>query len=162
MPVFYSSVLAKRDDYDHESHFGGWLYSEEGRTIRYGILLGIIFLFIVFLTISYKHAHCRMNQGLPPLAYHRWLVSRKRRAEFERASSEPEQNFSFYQHEHGLHPVPPPAYNPQYVQPPSYPGPPEDASKSNPQQYYPPPYPESSGISSAPVAGPSTSTEQRP
>lgn len=157
-----SQLLSKRAPDDDSTHqeFGGFLYSDEGRTIRYGILLGIIFVFFAFVIISYQHATIRLRQGLPPLAYHRWLVSRKRREQLEprsgdqAQSAQPENSFSFYQYEHALHPVPPPAYNPNYVQPPAYPGPPEGATKTAPQQHRAP-SPEE------PIAGPSSTAGQR-
>jgi len=157
-----SGLLLRRGPDDDSTHheFGGFFYSDEGRTIRYGILLGIIFVFLAFVIISYQHATIRLRQGLAPLPYHRWLVSRKRREQFEPQSGDqtqptpPEDNFSFYQYEHALHPVPPPAYNPNYVQPPAYSGPPAGATKTPPQQYRAP-------SSEEPIAGPSSTAGQR-
>ncbi|KAF8424679.1 hypothetical protein EV426DRAFT_87882 [Tirmania nivea] len=171
MSARYAIILSKRgarDDDGDGSHFGGWFYSEEGRKVRYGIFLGIIVFFIVFVLVSYQHAQIRMNKGLAPLPYHSWLISSHRRSQFapeDRSEiprpSHPEDNFSFYQNGHQLYAVPPPAYNPNFVQPPSYPGPPEGAIKTAPQQHPPPAYHGNGHDNSVPAAGPSSSAEQR-
>ncbi|KAI5780711.1 hypothetical protein DFH27DRAFT_617521 [Peziza echinospora] len=152
------SQMVKRDgDRSDDWQFGGDLFNDdEGRRIRYGILLALVLFSVAFLIFAYQHANRRIKKGLPPMGYHRWLVSHRRTAQFEQDSSDPNNpnynnnnntQFTFYGagagaggDAHALHAVPPPAYNPNYVQPPSYPGPP-GASKVDPVQEYPvPPY----------------------
>jgi hypothetical protein len=68
-----------------------------------------------------------------------WMVPRELRARFEPHARAPEANFSFYEHRGGgggvgdvydMHAVPPPVYNPNFAQPPAYPG--LSSPKANP------------------------------
>ncbi|KAF8439166.1 hypothetical protein BGX38DRAFT_1208770 [Terfezia claveryi] len=141
----YTNIFSKRDPLDVRDdgdHLEGWFYSKDTRTARYELFL-VIFFLLAFILISYLHAQIRMTKGLAPLWYHSWLVSSKRRSQFEsEALSEtlpmPEHNFSFYQNGHELYVLPPPAYNPNLAQPPAYPGPPRP--KTTPQEHPPPAY----------------------
>ncbi|KAL7266353.1 hypothetical protein RUND412_011101 [Rhizina undulata] len=127
-----------------------WYWSDEARAIKYGIFLGILLLGFLVIFGMWWHANRRIKKGLPPLRYHRWLVPLEQRMQFE-PHLRPEQNFSFYQQQpgapqystyplHPLHIMPPPAYNPNYAQPPVYSGgPPEGATKVDPYQHSVPP-----------------------
>jgi len=121
-----------------------WWTSPAAYAIKWGIIAGIFVFFLLFFFGSYLHAKRRMKKGVAPLGYHRWLITRRQRAQFE---PPPQNNVSFYRAQdgyamHGYAP-PPPAYNPDGDNVPAY-TPPEGASKVNPAQNYaeiPPPGP---------------------
>ncbi|KAH0144935.1 hypothetical protein KCU67_g12868, partial [Aureobasidium melanogenum] len=86
------------DDYD-------WWWSGTGYGVRYAII-ALIFIGIALLLFgAYFHAQRRIRKGLPPLAYHRWLVSRRR----YRATPFRQNNYTYYQQD--------PAYPPQQGHP---------------------------------------------
>ncbi|MCJ1242831.1 hypothetical protein MMC30_000026 [Trapelia coarctata] len=104
------------------------------------VIFGIIVFCILALVFAYAHAKRRMQTGLPPKAYHRWMVPNQNRT---RQASTIQNQFSFYRagpSEYDLEAYPPPVYDPNHVMPPAY-QPPEGASKANPSQDYdvPPP-----------------------
>ncbi|KAA8893492.1 hypothetical protein FN846DRAFT_765677, partial [Sphaerosporella brunnea] len=102
-----------------------WFYSSQATTIKYGILFGILSLGFLIIFGSWLHARQRLRKNLPPLRYHRWLVPIHIRARYEPHLRQPEANFTFYRAADGydMHTVaPPPVYNPNFAQPPAYPG----------------------------------------
>ncbi|TGZ81865.1 hypothetical protein EX30DRAFT_236025 [Ascodesmis nigricans] len=117
----------KRDHLDDNLSHEYWYWSHEAAAIKYGIFFGILTLFILLLMGAWFHAKQRLKRGQAPLTYHRWLVPRSQR---NGPASGPENNFSFYQSTQGaygpgagysMNPMPPPpAYNPNYQQPPGY------------------------------------------
>ncbi|KAJ9625894.1 hypothetical protein H2203_004661 [Taxawa tesnikishii (nom. ined.)] len=137
-----ASILYKRQcsmyggDYCDDS----WWWSDTGMTVRY-VVVAIVFLVLVaFLVGSYYHAKKRIRQGLPPLAYHRWLVARRRHPQqFQQQHG----YATYYQQEsngqaypmHGYPPAPP-AYNAWDAPPPVY-QPPEGATKVAGDQNFP-------------------------
>jgi len=164
MPVFKRWVdLMRRDD---EFEYGdddwsqrSWYWSDQARAIKWGFFFGLITLLFLALIGMYYHAERRMKKGMAPLSYHRWLVPRSRRAQFEQHPQQPEDNFSFYQQQHqdngiyGMHAVPPPAYNPHYADPPMYSGgPPIGSTKVDPSQH--PIYQSGEGSGSGPAPPP--------
>ncbi|CAZ84546.1 unnamed protein product [Tuber melanosporum] len=157
------------DDWPHRS----WYWNDQARAIKWGIFFGILTFFFVLMMAMYYHADRRMKNGQPPLRYHRWLVPRTRRAQFEPNLQRPEENFSFYHQQqpqendtYGMHAVPPPAYNPNYPEPPVYSGgPPIGATKVDPAEH--PAHHLGEGSSSGPappppVAVPASTPQQRP
>ncbi|KAF2088114.1 hypothetical protein K490DRAFT_64788 [Saccharata proteae CBS 121410] len=150
--AFYSTTDDSNDNDYYDDNF--W-YTPKGYTVKYAIFGSILFLFFLWFVLGSIHARKRMQKGLPPLAYHRWLVSRSMRARFQ---APPQNHFTFYQNPNGYpypppqpnayYPMspyteaPPPVYNgndvPPTYQPPAH-GPPPGASKVAPQQYAPPP-----------------------
>jgi len=115
------------------SNNGWWWYSGTAVAIKWSIIGAILVLFLVFFLGAYYHAQRRMKKGLPPLAYHRWLLPRQQRARFEPHLAEqnyyqPQQRYQLNQY----HP-PPPAYNPDEAPLPKY-APPEGPTKMDPNQ----------------------------
>lgn len=115
--------------------------------IRWGIILGLVLIFSVFLVVAYTHANRRLSRNQPPLPYHRWLLPRHKRAIHEPRFRRPEANFTFYQQQqqqqqyqgnHGGAPLPPP---PGQWSAPLPPTPPAAAAAGQyPMQPVPPPY----------------------
>jgi len=127
---------------------GGWWYSGTATAVKWIILAVILSLFLLFILGGYLHAQRRIKKGLPPLAYHRWLLSRRQRAAYDPryATAAPQNNFSFYQapanpypyqgnaFHMDTYPAPPPAYDPSMAPPPKY-QPPAGGSKVDPEQH---------------------------
>ncbi|KAA6415649.1 MAG: hypothetical protein FRX48_00365 [Lasallia pustulata] len=149
-----SPVLSRRDSVDD----GWWWYSDTAVAVKWAILSAIFLLFLAWFVGGYYHAKRRMRRGLPPLAYHRWLVPRAQRARFQNHFAQPQNDFSFYHVQngngngegYGMQAFPPPAYNLNHEAPPTY-QPPMGGSKVNPSQDYavPPPGPPPNGESSS-------------
>ncbi|KAF8543448.1 hypothetical protein BDD12DRAFT_726155 [Trichophaea hybrida] len=132
-------ILKRQDEvyyYTEGDLTNSWYYSDQASAIKYGILFTILAIGFIAIFGSWFHARSRLKKGLPPLAYHRWLVPRHERARFEPHLREPEQNFTFYgRQDYDMHAVPPPVYNPNLQQPPAYSGgPPPAFAKTNPFQ----------------------------
>ncbi|RDL42534.1 Uncharacterized protein BP5553_02513 [Venustampulla echinocandica] len=114
-------------------------WTRTGQIVRWSVLLGIFFLIIAFMAGGYWHAKRRINKGLKPLGYHRWLLNRQQRARYDPAY----QNPSVYYHapqggHYGMNHVPPPMYDPSSQRPPVY-QPPAGGSKVDPSQGGPEP-----------------------
>lgn len=98
--------------------------------VRYAIV-GLLFAaLLLFFVGGWFHARRRLRKGLPPLAYHRWMVSRYYYRQPHDAEAPPQRQLrpvqQTYRMEH--YEPPPPAYNQSEVPPPVY-QPPEGASK---------------------------------
>jgi len=120
------------DDFDDEVPF--W-WTPTGQIIRWAIFGGIVLVVFLFFILAYWHARRRLKKGLAPLAYHRWLLSRELRAQYDPAYRNPEVNYNTYRPEqYGMHPYPPPVYDPNAPAPPTY-QPPVGATKVDPSQY---------------------------
>ncbi|KAI5212903.1 hypothetical protein E4T42_07300 [Aureobasidium subglaciale] len=141
-----SQLLFKRacNDIDQSDCYDSWWWSSSGYGVRYAII-ALIFVGIALLLFgAYFHAQRRIRKGLQPLAYHRWLVSRRR----YRATPFPQNNYTYYQQQDPAYPPqqgypmqnmggaphgnvefqpPPPAYG-NWESPPIY-QPPQGASK---------------------------------
>lgn len=77
------------------------IHPQTGYGVRYAIV-ALIFIGIALLLFgAYFHAQRRIRKGLQPLAYHRWLVTRRR----YRATPFRQNNYTYYQQD--------PAYPPQ-------------------------------------------------
>ncbi|KAI9842263.1 MAG: hypothetical protein M1838_003190 [Thelocarpon superellum] len=131
-----------------------WWDTTTAIIIKWAVLAAIFVLILLFLAGAYFHANRRLNKGLPPLAYHRWLVRGHRRTQLEpqfASAPPPHDQFSFYQPQPGgynMYPIPPPAYNPSHPSPPTY-QPPVDFCKADLARQYPSAPPPSAG----PLAG---------
>jgi len=95
---------------------------QSGLTVRYLVVAAFFLAILVFLLFAYFHAQRRIRRGQPPLAYHRWLVSRRQHRYTQNSYY---QNHGHGQQAYGMqnHPPAPPAYStwdapPQY-QPPT-------------------------------------------
>jgi len=122
--------------------------------IKWAVIAAITVFFLVYMVGGYMHAQRRMKKGLPPLAYHRWIVSRQQKAAFAQQYPQYANQFSFYRAQQdrvgpygtygyapngqayqmgGMYAPPPPAYNePDYV--PAYT--PAAPNKVDPDQRY--------------------------
>ncbi|CAG8980534.1 hypothetical protein HYALB_00002531 [Hymenoscyphus albidus] len=113
----------------------GWWYTREGQIARWSIFFGLFFILMVYMVGGYMHAKKRISKGLAPLPYHRWLLSRSQRAQFDPWYQEPTIYYQTYPPpgaHYGMHPMPPPVYDPNM--PPTY-QPPAGASKVDPSQW---------------------------
>ncbi|RDW73234.1 hypothetical protein BP6252_07141 [Coleophoma cylindrospora] len=113
-------------------------YTREGQIIRWSIFFGLFGLLFLYMIIGYWHAKSRIKKGLPPLAYHRWLLNRETRARYDPSYVNPSM---YYQQEfqpqygyYGMNNMAPPMYNPNAPVPPTYQ--PQGASKIDPSQEY--------------------------
>ncbi|PMD61523.1 uncharacterized protein K444DRAFT_628549 [Hyaloscypha bicolor E] len=127
-------------------------WTRTGQIVRWSIFFAILGLFIAYMIIGYWHAKRRISRGLPPLAYHRWLLNRQQRARYDPSYQNPHVFYTSYPQpggQYGMNPMPPPMYDPN-GQPPVY-QPPAGASKVDPSQWR-----------SEPTRRPAESGEQAP
>jgi len=115
-------------------------WTRTGEIIKWTVFFGLFFIVMAYIVGGYWHAQRRMARGLPPLAYHRMLVNRQQRARFDpnyQNSSNyyyaPYQPRSASQDQYGMHPMPPPMYDPDAPMPPAYQLP-DGATKVDPSQ----------------------------
>ncbi|KAH7156242.1 hypothetical protein EDB81DRAFT_756733 [Dactylonectria macrodidyma] len=153
MATFAKWVLQRRaDDDDEDTDWGyvnedgysvPWWYSETGVIVKWTVFLTITVLFMAWIIGGYLHARSRLKKGLPLLAYHRCLVSRRVRAQHDPSYQYPQPMY-YPQPSNGypMYNMPPPVYDPS--RPPVY-EPPAGATKIDPMQtrhsYQPPPGP---------------------
>ncbi|PQE18853.1 Ubiquitin- ligase sel1 protein [Rutstroemia sp. NJR-2017a WRK4] len=136
------SVIYGRDtfiDQDGEVVTDGndpFWYTRTGRIIRWSVFFGLFGLFLIWVIGGYWHAKRRISKGLTPLAYHRWLLSRRQRAMYDPAYQDPPVYYTTYPPpgQYGMHPMPPPMYDPNAQMPPTY-QPPAGATKLDPSQF---------------------------
>lgn len=138
------------DDDGNDVDDGVWWYSPSAYAIKWAVIAGILVAFFLFFILGYLHARRRMRKGLPPLAYHRWLVPRQQRMAFAQRYPQHAHHLSYYPAQQapyghgpayamGAYGPPPPAYHePEYV--PAYtPEAPKGPNKVDPDQNYVPP-----------------------
>ncbi|KAL2444217.1 hypothetical protein ABEF95_015941 [Exophiala dermatitidis] len=164
-----------------------WWYSPTAYAIKWAVIATLLVALALYLIGGYLHAKRRMRKGLPPLAYHRWLVSRRQRMAFAHQHPQYANQFSFYRNQNtpygygqgrqtpyayghgqaypmGAYGPPPPAYGePDYV--PAYT--PPAGNKVDPDQNYappsgPPPSNDAAGASSGPPPPPTDGPSQPP
>ncbi|EXJ74124.1 uncharacterized protein A1O5_02418 [Cladophialophora psammophila CBS 110553] len=140
---------------------GYWWYSPTADAIKWAVVAAILLAFSLYFLAGHLHARRRMQKGLPPLAYHRWLVSRRQKAAFLQQHPQYANQFAFYRAQQervgpygsysyapgsgqayqmgGMYGPPPPAYHePEYV--PAYTPPQKNGpNKVDPDQRYNPP-----------------------
>ncbi|KAH8813137.1 chitin synthesis regulation, resistance to congo red-domain-containing protein [Xylogone sp. PMI_703] len=116
-------------------HDSFW-WTKTGQIVRWSIFLGLFALIMAYLLGGYLHAKRRIARGQAPLPYHRWMLGRRERARFDPNYQNP-SNYYYtpypQQGQYGMHPMPPPMYDPNAPMPPSY-QPPEGATKIDPSQ----------------------------
>ncbi|KAF3762199.1 hypothetical protein M406DRAFT_341467 [Cryphonectria parasitica EP155] len=116
-------------------------YSRTGLIIKWSVFLGLIVILAVYSTVGYMHAKRRIRKGLPPLAYHRWLISRAELARVDPRYAYPQSSYTTYRPDYqGQYynmqpnmPPPPPMYDPA-GRPPIYDGP-VGGTKTAPSQW---------------------------
>jgi hypothetical protein len=134
------SLLSRQDpngDQEYVYYGNSFWWTRTGQIVRWSIFFGIFILFLAFMMIGYWHAKRRIYKGLPPLAYHRWLLNRHQRARYDPSYQNPHVFYNNYPPpggQYGMHPMPPPMYDPNAPQPPTY-QPPAGASKVDPSQW---------------------------
>ncbi|KAI6814741.1 hypothetical protein KC332_g12227 [Hortaea werneckii] len=127
-------------DYGSYSDYGygtygdnvGFWWTPAGMAVRYTIV-GLLFAALLFFFVGgYFHARRRLQRGLPPLSYHRWMVGRAYRSYPAETVyyQQPGTTYRMDQYEH-----PPPAYTATTEPPPVY-QPPEGATKVAANQTY--------------------------
>ncbi|KAH8682502.1 hypothetical protein BX600DRAFT_45820 [Xylariales sp. PMI_506] len=124
-----------------------WWDTRTGLIVKWSIFLGLIVIMFAYLIGGRWHARRRINKGLAPMAYHRWLIPRAELARVDPRYAYPEATYTNYAPGaagyYGMQPMPPPVYDPN--RPPVYQGsemPPTGATKVDPaQEYAPPPGP---------------------
>lgn len=112
-------------------------YTRTGVIVKWSLFLGLTAILVLYLSIGYLHAKRRLRKGLPPLAYHRWLVTRPELARVDPRYAYPQPTgYTTYRPEYvGMHAMPPPVYDPNAQRPPVYERPPEGATKVDPSQW---------------------------
>ncbi|KAK2625592.1 hypothetical protein QTJ16_004904 [Diplocarpon rosae] len=138
------TVLGRRDigdddelDFYEDDDRRSFWWTREGQIVRWFLFFGMLFLFLAYMIGGYIHAKKRINKGLAPLAYHRWLLSRRDRARYDPMYQNPSVYYNTYPQQnnsqYGMYPVPPPVYNHADL-PPTY-QPPAGATKIDPSQW---------------------------
>ncbi|KAL2050711.1 hypothetical protein ABVK25_008948 [Lepraria finkii] len=125
------------DENDGDDDNDGQGYSNTATAIKWAFVGAILLLFLLWFVGGYYHAQRRIIKGLPPLAYHRFLLPRRQRVLYmprpqfgyypppnTYGESYPMQNFA----------PPPPSYNyAEHIPPPIY-QPPDNGTKVIPRQ----------------------------
>lgn len=123
---------------DNEGRCSPFWYSKTGYIVKWSVFLGLFTLFGLYLILGYTHAKKRMRKGLPPLAYHRWLVSRSELARVDPRYAYPQSSYNNYRPDYynmqNNMPMPPPVYDPNAARPPVYDDP-QGATKTAPSQW---------------------------
>ncbi|KAI9731598.1 MAG: hypothetical protein M1834_004719 [Cirrosporium novae-zelandiae] len=132
------------DDFDDDDDDDSWWWSSEAYTAKWITIAVVFLLCLLYFVIGYWHAQRRLKKGLPLLAYHRWLVPRRRYTPQPYynpyyqppppgagGQPGPQPEGGYYMNAYS---APPPAYNPYYPPPPKYVPPPEGGSKVDPAQ----------------------------
>ncbi|ESZ93643.1 hypothetical protein SBOR_5948 [Sclerotinia borealis F-4128] len=116
-------------------HVPFWL-TKTGQIVRWSVFWGLFIIFMLWIIIGYWHAKRRIRKGLKPLAYHRWMLNRQQRAQYDPAYQNPNvyYNQSPADGQYGMQPMPPPMYDSNAPMPPTY-QPPAGATKVDPSQW---------------------------
>jgi len=119
---------------DDDNYVPFW-WTRTGQIVRWAILIGILVVVFTFLFIGNCHARRRLSRGLPPLRYHRWMLSRNQRARYDPNYAPPAPYYNPYQREgYNMNAMPPPIYDPSHPMPPVY-QPPTGGTKVAPSQF---------------------------
>ncbi|KAI9047615.1 hypothetical protein LZ554_008328 [Drepanopeziza brunnea f. sp. 'monogermtubi'] len=132
-------VLGSDEDFgptDERKGEAFW-WTKEGQIMRWSVFFGLMFLFLSYMILGYWHAKRRINNGLAPLPYHQWLLSRRDRARYDPAFQTPSVYYNQYppqqQSEYDRFSMPPPLYTNADL-PPTY-QPPAGSTKVAPSQW---------------------------
>jgi len=138
-----ASVIQARQNFDDgdvdfvDDRRTNFWWTRTGQIVRWSIFLGIFVFIMAYIFIGYWHAKRRINKGLAPLKYHRWLLNRQQRARYDPSYQNPSVYYQPYPpqgQQYGLHSMPPPMYDPNGSMPPTY-QPPAGATKVDPSQW---------------------------
>ncbi|KAI1375444.1 hypothetical protein F4677DRAFT_137918 [Hypoxylon crocopeplum] len=142
IPPYVPSGSVRRQYVEENGREIWFWYTRTGVIVKWSIFLGITILLALYLVLGRTHAKKRVRKGLKPLAYHSWLLSRQEKAGVDPRYAWPQASYSNYQpgpgygsNAYGMHPMPPPVYDPS-GRPPMYEGgpPPMGGSKVDPIQ----------------------------
>ncbi|KAI0107338.1 hypothetical protein F4776DRAFT_432330 [Hypoxylon sp. NC0597] len=134
--------LVRRQYVEENGRLVWFWYTRTGVIVKWSLFLGITFLLTLYLVLGRIHAKRRVRKGLKPMAYHGWLLSRQEKAGVDPRYAWPQASYTNYQpgpgygpNTYGMHPMPPPVYDPNN-RPPMYEGapPPMGGSKVDPMQ----------------------------
>ncbi|KAI1432168.1 hypothetical protein GGR50DRAFT_623440 [Xylaria sp. CBS 124048] len=135
------ALLARQWVQDDNGDDVWFWYTTPGIIIKYVIFLVFVFVLAAWIIGGRIHAKRRLRKGLKPLGYHAFLLSRAERAMVDPAYAVPPSSYVNYRpvyghpdgagEYYGLHPMPPPVYDPS--RPPVYDGP-SPGSKADPVQ----------------------------
>ncbi|KAK4188529.1 hypothetical protein QBC35DRAFT_496119 [Podospora australis] len=140
---YYRNCTRTEDGFiDEDSCYVPFWNTKTGIIVKWSLFLGFIVFLGLYLMIGYIHAKKRVQKGLAPLAYHRFLVPRAALAQVDPRYRYPQASISPYypngqQQAYDMHGMPPPVYDPNAPRPPVY-QPPEGATKVDLEQ--PPQY----------------------
>ncbi|KAL2166810.1 hypothetical protein VTG60DRAFT_2127 [Thermothelomyces hinnuleus] len=134
----YEDCTITEDGYiDEDSCYIPFWATRTGVIVKWSLFLGIIALIILYFLVAYIHLKQRLRKGLPPLGYHRFLVSRVTLAQVDpRYRPPPPNNFTYDPAEryyYDMYAMPPPVYDPNAPRPPKY-EPPANSTKVEPNQ----------------------------
>ncbi|KAH7391366.1 hypothetical protein BKA64DRAFT_101700 [Cadophora sp. MPI-SDFR-AT-0126] len=136
------AIIAERQNFNDDEFLyddrNSFWWTKDGQIVRWSVFFGLFFLFMAYMIGGYWHAKRRINKGLVPLGYHRWLLSRRDRARYDPNYQNPAVYYHQYpppqqNGQHGMYPMPPPLYNNSDL-PPTY-QPPAGATKVDPSQW---------------------------
>jgi hypothetical protein len=123
---------------DESSCYVPFWSTKTGTIVKWSLFLGIIVVTGLYLLVGYVHAQKRLKKGLPPLGYHRFLVSRAALARVD-PRYRPAQPGAVYipttaeRNYYDMQAMPPPVYDPNAPRPPMY-EPPVGSTKFEPNQ----------------------------
>ncbi|KAK4201773.1 hypothetical protein QBC40DRAFT_48579 [Triangularia verruculosa] len=176
---YYRNCTRDEDGYliSSDTCYVSFWNTKTGIIVKWSLFLGILVFFALYLLIGYIHARKRVQAGLPPLGYHRFLVDRATLAQVDPRYRYPQSSFTpytpynqgypngngdGYQYYHMQGMPPPPVYDPNAPRPPVY-EPPAGATKVGEENNVnvnvattssPPPTQDNGGYMYAPPPGP--------
>ncbi|KAK4043694.1 hypothetical protein C8A01DRAFT_12786 [Parachaetomium inaequale] len=141
---------------DENSCYVPFWSTRTGTIVKWSLFLGIIVAIGLYLLLGYMHAQRRMKKGLPPLGYHRFLVSRAALAQVDPRYRPPQPSniyrYTPEQHYYDMNTMPPPVYDPNAPRPPMY-EPPAGSTKIEPNQQQQQQQPQGAQQSQPPTEG---------
>ncbi|KAK4230677.1 hypothetical protein QBC38DRAFT_507265 [Podospora fimiseda] len=143
---YYSNCTRTEDGFiDEDSCYVPFWNTKTGIIVKWSLFLGFLVFISLYLLIGYIHAKKRIQKGLPPLGYHRFLVPRATLAQVDPRFRYPQANIRPYNpngpQAFDMYAVPPPpVYDPNAPRPPMY-EPPAGSTKVDYSQQQPGPAP---------------------
>ncbi|KAI1464272.1 uncharacterized protein F4812DRAFT_217924 [Daldinia caldariorum] len=155
--------IVRRQYVEENGRYVWFWYTRTGVIVKWSLFLGILLLLMLYLVFGRMHARKRIRAGMKPMAYHGWLLSRQERGAVDPQYAWPQASYTPYQQGpgygasgYGMHPIPPPVYDPNN-RPPMY----EGGSKIDPVQTGVEPTRQPAGNDYAPPPGPPPFAAQR-
>ncbi|KAK3986892.1 hypothetical protein QBC44DRAFT_131685 [Cladorrhinum sp. PSN332] len=123
---YYQNCTRTEDGFiDEDSCYVPFWNTKTGIIVKWSLFLGFLIFSGLYLLIGYIHAKKRIQKGLAPLGYHRFLVPRATLARVDPRYRFPQANIRPYapngQQAYDMYSVPPPpVYDPNAARPPMY------------------------------------------